>query len=407
MRPHKLFYSVSFLQFFMSEITGTTLILFLLAKGLSLQSANFLLVVFFVSIFLFEIPTGAIADKYGRKISVVLGLCCFLVYSVVFVWTDHIGLLVFAQVFGGLAVCLQSGSLESWVVENSDKPMEVLFTTSNSIQYISGFICGLLGAFLATFNYSLPWAASIVSIILCIILCCFYMKEKNITHRETSATRITTIIGESVRIGFENKSIWIVFVIGLFISFSNSAGNTFQQPRLVGLSEQGIWIMGLIKAGYSLCMTLGSYLVRKLGARYSDVHILMYACGMIGIWLILAGAFNTFYPVLLTFLIYEIGRGMYPVAKQIFLNKRISNEYRSTLLSLDSAISQLGMCIGLIVTGVVSSNFTNLASDQTPIQISWVLCGGIALIPIFLLLYVHRVSRKNNSWKEKVTKQNV
>ncbi|WP_230877359.1 MFS transporter [Paenibacillus polymyxa] len=233
------------------------------------------------------------------------------------------------------------------------------------------------------------------------------MKEKNITHRETSATRITTIIGESVRIGFENKSIWIVFVIGLFISFSNSAGNTFQQPRLVGLSEQGIWIMGLIKAGYSLCMTLGSYLVRKLGARYSDVHILMYACGMSGIWLILAGAFNTFYPVLLTFLIYEIGRGMYPVAKQIFLNKRISNEYRSTLLSLDSAISQLGMCIGLIVTGVVSRNFTNLASDQTPIQISWVLCGGIALIPIFLLLYVHWVSRKNNSWKEKVTKQNV
>ncbi|MEK5406036.1 MFS transporter [Paenibacillus sp. FSL W8-0439] len=407
MRPHKLFYSVSFLQFFMSEITGTTLILFLLAKGLSLQSANFLLVVFFVSIFLFEIPTGAIADKYGRKISIVLGLCCFLVYSVLFVWTDRMWLLVFAQVFGGLAICLQSGSLESWVVENSDKPMEVLFTTSNSIQYISGFICGLLGAFLATFNYSLPWAASIVSIILCIILCYFYMKEKNITHQKASATRITTIIGESVRIGFENKSIWIVFVIGLFISFSNSAGNTFQQPRLVGLSEQGIWIMGLIKAGYSLCMTLGSYLVRKLGARYSDVHILMYACGMIGIWLILAGAFNTFYPVLLTFLIYEIGRGMYPVAKQIFLNKRISNEYRSTLLSLDSAISQLGMCIGLIVTGVVSRNFTNLASDQTPIQISWVLCGGIALIPIFLLLYVHRVSRKNNSWKEKVTKQNV
>ncbi|AUS26072.1 MFS transporter [Paenibacillus polymyxa] len=243
MRPHKLFYSVSFLQFFMSEITGTTLILFLIAKGLSLQSANFLLVVFFVSIFLFEIPTGAIADKYGRKISVVLGLCCFLVYSVLFVWTDRMWLLVFAQVFGGLAICLQSGSLESWVVENSDKPMEVLFTTSNSIQYISGFICGLLGAFLATFNYSLPWAASIVSIILCIILCCFYMKEKNITHRETSATRITTIIGESVRIGFENKSIWIVFVIGYLSAFRIRRGIHFNSHvwSVFLNKEFGLW----------------------------------------------------------------------------------------------------------------------------------------------------------------------
>ncbi|MET3209326.1 UNVERIFIED_CONTAM: hypothetical protein ABIC26_002270 [Paenibacillus sp. PvR008] len=42
--------------------------------------------------------------------------------------------------------------------------------------------------------------------------------------------------------------IWIVLIIGLFISFSNSAGNTFQQPRQIGLSEQGIWIMGIIKA---------------------------------------------------------------------------------------------------------------------------------------------------------------
>ncbi|WP_326401604.1 hypothetical protein [Paenibacillus ottowii] len=65
------------------------------------------------------------------------------------------------------------------------------------------------------------------------------------------------------------------------------------------------------------------------------------------------------------------------------------------------------MCAGLIVTGIVSRNFTNLTSDQAPIQISWVLCGGIALIPIFLLLYVHRVSRKNNSWKEKATRQNI
>ncbi|WP_311082530.1 hypothetical protein [Paenibacillus polymyxa] len=71
----------------MSEITGTTLILFLFAKGLSLQSANFLL------------------------------------YSVLFVWTDHIGVHVLAQVFGGLAICLQSGSLESWVVENSERKL--------------------------------------------------------------------------------------------------------------------------------------------------------------------------------------------------------------------------------------------------------------------------------------------
>lgn len=393
-QAHKLFYTIGFLQFFMSEITGTTLILFLLSKGLSLQTANFLLVIFFVSVFLFEIPTGAIADKYGRKISVILGLVCFLIYSILFMQSERMEVLVVAQIFGGLAICLQSGSLESWAVENSHQPMEVLFTTANSIQYISGFICGLLGAFLAVYSYSLPWLASILSTLLAIWLCVFYMQENKREFARTKGRNVVSIIRESAGISLQNKSIWIIFIIGLFISFSNSAGNTFQQPRLVGLSEQGVWIMGIIKAAYSLCMTWGSYFVRKLSKNNSDIRVLMYACGMIGVWLILAGSLNTFYPVLMTFLIYEVGRGMYPAAKQIYLNQRISDEYRSTLLSFDSAVSQLGVCIGLIVTGIISRNFTDLTSDQTPIQISWILCGAVAFVPVVLLAIVIRKHRQ-------------
>lgn len=395
-KPHKVFYSVSFLQFFMSEITGTTLILFLLSKGLTLETSNYLLVIYFLSVFLFEIPTGAIADKYGRKISVILGLICFLIYSIIFMQANELWLLIFAQVFGGLAICLQSGALESWVVETSEHSVENLFTTANSIQYISGIFCGLLGAFLASYHFSLPWIVSTISTTIAILICLCFMNENNKIARHNANSNILIIIRESVRIGLNNKAIWIIFIIGLFISFSNSAGNTFQQPRLVGLSEQGIWIMGVIKAAYSLCMTLGSYLIRKLYRKYSDIYILMISCAMLGIWLTFAGTLNSFYPVLVTFLIYEIGRGMYPAAKQIFLNKRISNEYRSTLLSLDSAISQLGMCIGLIVTGIISRKFVDIKSDQTPIQISWIICGGIALVPIVLLLLFKRNKKKNS-----------
>ncbi|WP_337926731.1 MFS transporter [Paenibacillus caui] len=96
MKAHRLFYSVSFLQFFMSEITGTTLILFLLYKGLSLEYANYLLVVYFISILLFEIPTGAVSDKFGRKVSMVLGLGCYLLYSIIFMMTESIWVLILA-----------------------------------------------------------------------------------------------------------------------------------------------------------------------------------------------------------------------------------------------------------------------------------------------------------------------
>lgn len=183
-----------------------------------------------------------------------------------------------------------------------------------------------------------------------------------------------------------NKQLWVIFIVGICISFSNSAPNSFQQPRFVGLSEHGLWIFGIIKTVYSLFMSLGGYLIKKLSKYYDDTTILIFSLLMLGVWLTIAGWFNDFYPVLVSFLIYEIGRGMYPAARKIYINKRIASDYRATILSLDSAITQIGMCIGLLVTGIISKNYTDLTSSQFPIQVSWMICGIAALLPIALLI---------------------
>ncbi|WP_234032917.1 MFS transporter [Paenibacillus faecalis] len=374
MKAHKLFYLITFIQFFMLEITGTTLILYILSKGYSLQSANNLLIVLFISILLLEIPTGVIADRFGRKLSVILGYICYFIYLLLFVLTKDLSLLIIAQIFGALATCLKSGALESWVVDHSDQPLEDIFSKSNSIMYIAGFFCGLLGAFLASIHFNLPWIISIICCVTLIILSSIYMKENNkgtqeiISNGNSEKKSIKTIINNSITIVLSNKSLWIIFIVGIFISFSNSAANTFQQPRFVGLSEHGVWIFGVIKTIYSLFMSMGSLLIKKLSKHYNDKTVMILSLYMLGVWLILSGLFDQFYLVLVTFLIYEMGRGMYPTAKQIYLNKRIPSEYRATILSLDSAIAQIGMCLGLFITGLISKNFTDLSASQLPIR---------------------------------------
>src|SRR4026209_519936 len=49
--------------------------LFLLSRGLDVLQASSVLATYFVVTFLFEIPTGAVADLFGRRISFVLA--CF------------------------------------------------------------------------------------------------------------------------------------------------------------------------------------------------------------------------------------------------------------------------------------------------------------------------------------------
>ncbi|AYB43336.1 MFS transporter [Paenibacillus lautus] len=390
-QAHRLFYIITFIQFFMMEITGTTLILFIMNKGFSLQYANNLLIVLFISILLLEIPTGIIADRFGRKLSIVLGFICYLIYAVVFMLTDEFLLLIFAQIFGALATCLQSGALESWVVDHSDESIENIFATSSSVMYIAGFFCGLLGAVLASIYFVLPWMISIICCLSLIVLSIIYIKEnhhsKFIKRGEVVEEKsVKKIIGSSINIILSNKQLWVIFIVGICISFSNSAPNSFQQPRFVGLSEHGLWIFGIIKTVYSLFMSLGGYLIKKLSKYYDDTTILIFSLLMLGVWLTIAGWFNDFYPVLVSFLIYEIGRGMYPAARKIYINKRIASDYRATILSLDSAITQIGMCIGLLVTGIISKNYTDLTSSQFPIQVSWMICGIAALLPIALLI---------------------
>lgn len=206
------------------------------------------------------------------------------------------------------------------------------------------------------------------------------MIDREVPQRQKIFQSIKGITSDSISFGVKNKAVFIFFIISILVSFSNSSGNTFQQPRLVGLAGTGIWIMGWIKAIYSLLMMFGSWLIGYLGRKGKDQYSLItYSCFIIGFWLVLCGIFNSFYIVLFSFFIYEIGRGMYNPSKQSYLNNQIPLDKRATVLSFESMVSQIGMVAGLLITGIISASFTSVESNQNVIRLSWVLCGVVAL----------------------------
>ncbi|AZR74939.1 hypothetical protein BBF96_13595 [Anoxybacter fermentans] len=401
----KYYYIIVFFQLFITEITGTTFVLYLLYKGLNLFHVNIVVTVFFATILIMEIPTGIIADLYGRRISVSLGFLCFSISGIIFLKSNSFSGFIVAEILAAIGATLQSGALEAWVVDNlkffnkENIKLELLFSRAGMIRYFAGFFCGLLGAYLANFKYELPW---IVSIILCLLITFFtlaimkepYFKKKSVNFKNTLSS-MKIIIKDSINYGMMNKPILIFFIIEILISFSNSAGNTFQQPRLVSLSGHGIWIFGWIKGIYSIFLMSGSWLIGYLSKKHKDHYqLIFYSCFMTGFWLILSGVFNSFASVLTVFLIYEIGRGMYNPAKQTFLNYRIPSDKRATILSFQSAVSQMGMILGLFITGIISSNFIDLSSNQLPIRISWILCGIIAIIAAPISIIIKNIETK-------------
>src|SRR5438132_14151281 len=64
-----LFGSYSLAQFFLAPVYP----LFLLSRGLDLLEINLILAIYLITVFVFEVPTGALADTAGRRFSFVLG----------------------------------------------------------------------------------------------------------------------------------------------------------------------------------------------------------------------------------------------------------------------------------------------------------------------------------------------
>ena len=224
----------------------------------------------------------------------------------------------------------------------------------------------------------------------------YFNKKTNNTIKD-SYSSMKSILKESINIGIKNKSIFTLIFIASIIQFANSSGNTFQQARFVGLFGGEIWIMAWVKAFYSIFMFLGSRFVKYLSDRnINEKNILSICFLIIGIFQALSGYFNTFLSVLILFLIYEFGRGMYGPSYSSFINKKIPNESRATILSFSSQMSQIGMILGLLITGIIGKNFNNIEANQLPIRISWILCGIIAISAS----YINNKFIKSSSEKE-------
>lgn len=74
--------------------------------------------VFVFSVFLLEIPTGAIADYWGRKASLILSLIIATIAPIVYSSSPHFLVFIFGEILFALAVALYSGADESLLYDS-------------------------------------------------------------------------------------------------------------------------------------------------------------------------------------------------------------------------------------------------------------------------------------------------
>ncbi len=367
--------------------------IFLLSKGLDLFQMNVVLATYFLATTLFEVPTGSVADVYGRRVSFVLSCfirsAAFLLYTRADSFTD----LLIAEVIDGLGTTLASGALEAWAVdgvraEGDDRPTDRMFARVEMI--LRGVMIGggIAGGLLADVDLLLPWYLATVGFAVTGLYALVAMHEpsrpKPTTKRKIFQPLVTQM-REGLHAARESRVIGILCVLAAFSAAAIFPVNLTWPPRLEGLTEHGYWVLGAATALFNAAAFCGAALTTRLLRRTSREYLLFGTNLVRGLALGGAAIATLFSPVLIGLLIGELMGGASRPPYQAWLNEHIESARRATVLSVASMSMTVGAATGLVLLGLLarSAGFPS----------AWIVSSVLLLIVAAGYLVLGRVSR--------------
>lgn len=382
----KTYVTFSFLLSLSHAFFFATYQLFLASRGMNLLEINIINMFFMAGIFIFEVPTGAFADVFGRKKSIVGGCFMLSLSMLAYFASGSFWMFVIAELIGAFGLALLSGALEAWVVDaltfhGYDGELSHVFRREVYATQFGIIFGSLMGGYLGEHDLSLPWLASAVATFTLGFFAIFALKEQQVKKEKFtfSFAPFRKTISDSVSFGYRNKSVWFVILFGMILAISVQAMNMqwpFVFQKTYGFSTSSLGWLFAVMASVTM---LGGQLSKLFANRIKhEKNAIILSQGITAVGIMGASLMLGVVPTLSLFLFHEIGRGMIGPLKQTYLNHRIPSEQRATILSFDSMIGKAGSFLGLLLSGCLA--------EWIGIPMAWFVSGCVLAIGIIVFL---------------------
>ncbi len=238
---------------FWMHFFGPVLVVFFTQWGkLSLSQVFYLNAWFFFCNFLFEVPTGALADRFGRKASLALG--SLLGFGAAFLYTSRplIGVFLAAEAVFALAFTFHSGADEALAYDSlkvlgQEKHSKKILTRMEAFKLSGILFASLTGGFIADqWGLPAPLRATGVAMFLSFFVV-LLVHEPKAPRLKPNRRDYGKIIKEGVRFFAGHRILWILTLEATVINALAWAMIWLNQPFLL---EDGLPLkyFGLVQA---------------------------------------------------------------------------------------------------------------------------------------------------------------
>jgi MFS family permease len=363
--------------------------LFLLDAGLSNAEAFGANAFFTAGMVLFEVPTGVVADTWGRRASYLLGALTLLVSTVVYIFMWETGAPFWAWAAGsafiGLGFTFFSGAVEAWLVDALDASgftddLETVFARGQSVAGAAMLTGSVAGGFIAQhWNLGVPYILRAVMLGFTFLAALVLMKDIGFEpkHGAGPIKEMKQIVRASIDGGLRNRPVrWLMLAapftagVGIFAFYA-------MQPYLLELygDETAFGVAGIAAAIVAAAQIGGGLLVpviRRFFARRT--HALLFFGAMSTMAMVLVGVTDSFYVAIAAIVIWALAFAAAGPMRQAYINGLIPSEQRATVLSFDSLMGSTG--------GVVLQPALGRAADVWSYSTSYVVGAAIQIVAI-------------------------
>ena len=317
------------------------IVLFYEDHGLGLQDVFILKSIYSIAAVALEIPSGYLADVWGRRKCLILGCILINFGYLCYSFTGTLAAFVVAEILLGTGQTLVNGADSALLYDTTVqyKKENLYLRYEGRITMIGNFaeaVAGIFGGLLAAYSLCYPFYAQAV-IAFSGIPAAFALQELNIKSKVQSPVQeIMRIIKYSL---VTNKRLCYNIMFSGIIGAATLTMAWFVQPYLMYMNTPTSWfgvIWTVLNLTVGIAALYSDRVDRYFGPKKMGILILTFVAGGY-----VALAFNLTYAGLAILLVFYVIRGFATPILKGYINQMTFSKMRATVLSIRNFIIRL------------------------------------------------------------------
>ena len=379
-------YTLTTVSYF--RIAGASWVALLALRGFSLLQIGVLESIFHIASSCFEIPSGVVADVFGRKRTLALSKLVSVLSCLAMILSDNFGTVAFAIAFSALSYNLESGTIEALAYDSlksvkQEEKYNRYASTEMMLYRITSSTATLCAGFALWLGYKKAYAIDIFFGMIALGIVCSLReisgftsadgqptspqtdehdkeqmseeKQERMNEEETDqniriSERLQNVITESWRFMKSNRKARGIMIVNALIGAVSTLVLFFLQAKLplAGLNEAllgpALFVMGLGAA-------LGAKVVGYFPNWKYKKYVILSGIGVLSAF----GMTFSGNPYLMIFggFAGSFADDFLEVRTDILLNDMIPSEQRATLISVNSFTFSLVMIVMSTLMGSI------------------------------------------------------